>query len=177
MHDQTGKMEHACPCGSGKTYEECCKVFLDGAAWPSDPEQMVRARYSAYVVHNWQFLVDTHLPSEENPALTVDELEERAGDIEWHGLNIVGSGVCGDDEEEERGNPYVDFYAYYYLGNSMRQIGEHSYFTTRDDKLYYTYGVELTPEPIRNEHPKIGRNDPCPCGSGKKYKKCCGKNA
>ncbi|MBW6502633.1 MAG: SEC-C domain-containing protein, partial [Bacteroidales bacterium] len=23
--------------------------------------------------------------------------------------------------------------------------------------------------------PKIGRNDPCPCGSGKKYKKCCGK--
>jgi preprotein translocase subunit SecA len=30
---------------------------------------------------------------------------------------------------------------------------------------------------IRLEHPKVGRNDPCPCGSGKKYKKCCGKNA
>ena len=30
---------------------------------------------------------------------------------------------------------------------------------------------------IRNEGPKIGRNDPCPCGSGKKYKNCCGKNA
>jgi len=30
--------------------------------------------------------------------------------------------------------------------------------------------------PYRREHPKIGRNDPCPCGSGKKYKKCCGKN-
>ncbi len=29
---------------------------------------------------------------------------------------------------------------------------------------------------VRNEHPKIGRNDPCPCGSGKKYKNCCGKN-
>ena len=29
---------------------------------------------------------------------------------------------------------------------------------------------------IRLEHPKVGRNDPCPCGSGKKYKKCCGKN-
>lgn len=29
---------------------------------------------------------------------------------------------------------------------------------------------------IRNEGPKIGRNDPCPCGSGKKYKNCCGKN-
>jgi len=31
------------------------------------------------------------------------------------------------------------------------------------------------PEPIRREEPKIGRNDPCPCGSGKKYKKCCGR--
>jgi len=31
------------------------------------------------------------------------------------------------------------------------------------------------PEPIRREQPKVGRNDPCPCGSGKKYKKCCGR--
>jgi preprotein translocase subunit SecA len=28
-------------------------------------------------------------------------------------------------------------------------------------------------EPIRNREPRIGRNDPCPCGSGKKYKQCC----
>ena len=31
--------------------------------------------------------------------------------------------------------------------------------------------------PIRNDAPKVGRNDPCPCGSGKKYKNCCGRNA
>jgi preprotein translocase subunit SecA len=31
-------------------------------------------------------------------------------------------------------------------------------------------------EPIHNRAPKVGRNDPCPCGSGKKYKKCCGSN-
>ncbi|MBM7070738.1 SEC-C domain-containing protein [Shewanella sp. 202IG2-18] len=30
--------------------------------------------------------------------------------------------------------------------------------------------------PIIRESPKVGRNDPCPCGSGKKFKKCCGKN-
>ena len=30
-------------------------------------------------------------------------------------------------------------------------------------------------EPYRREEPKVGRNDPCPSGSGKKYKKCCGK--
>ena len=31
------------------------------------------------------------------------------------------------------------------------------------------------PPPIRNESDRVGRNDPCPCGSGKKYKKCCGR--
>ena len=36
--------------------------------------------------------------------------------------------------------------------------------------------VPVRPEPVRVEH-KIGRNDPCPCGSGKKYKKCCGKKS
>lgn len=35
---------------------------------------------------------------------------------------------------------------------------------------------ERTQETVRRDHPKIGRNDPCPCGSGKKYKHCCGKN-
>jgi preprotein translocase subunit SecA len=31
--------------------------------------------------------------------------------------------------------------------------------------------------PVRREAPKVGRNDPCPCGSGKKFKSCCGRNA
>ncbi|MFR7989554.1 MAG: preprotein translocase subunit SecA [Anaerovoracaceae bacterium] len=35
---------------------------------------------------------------------------------------------------------------------------------------------EKKQETVRRDHPKIGRNDPCPCGSGKKYKNCCGKN-
>ena len=33
----------------------------------------------------------------------------------------------------------------------------------------------LAPEPLRREAPKVGRNDPCPCGSGKKFKACCGR--
>ena len=36
---------------------------------------------------------------------------------------------------------------------------------------------EQKKEPMRRDQPKVGRNDPCPCGSGKKYKNCCGKNA
>lgn len=32
-------------------------------------------------------------------------------------------------------------------------------------------------ETVKRETPKVGRNEPCPCGSGKKFKKCCGKEA
>jgi uncharacterized protein YecA (UPF0149 family) len=31
--------------------------------------------------------------------------------------------------------------------------------------------------PVRREAPKVGRNEPCPCGSGKKFKSCCGRSA
>ena len=44
--------------------------------------------------------------------------------------------------------------------------------TEQRDKIAFEYREANT---VRSE--KIGRNDPCPCGSGKKYKKCCGKNA
>ena len=47
-----------------------------------------------------------------------------------------------------------------------------------DDDFYPWYTEEQATKivPYVREKPKIGRNDPCPCGSGKKYKKCCGKN-
>ncbi|MCU0639949.1 MAG: SEC-C domain-containing protein, partial [Candidatus Krumholzibacteria bacterium] len=38
-------------------------------------------------------------------------------------------------------------------------------------------GPPVRPVPVQRDMPKVGRNDPCPCGSGKKYKKCCGKTA
>lgn len=47
-----------------------------------------------------------------------------------------------------------------------------SYWDLNDSDDYYDY---VEPEPYKRESPKVGRNDPCPCGSGKKYKKCCGK--
>ena len=45
---------------------------------------------------------------------------------------------------------------------------ERQMFTNRDDSV--------AKEPVKNTEPKVGRNDPCPCGSGKKYKNCCGKD-
>jgi preprotein translocase subunit SecA len=45
----------------------------------------------------------------------------------------------------------------------------------RDQNLVYSAGDGSSGAPSKREAAKVGRNDPCPCGSGKKYKKCCGK--
>jgi preprotein translocase subunit SecA len=44
-----------------------------------------------------------------------------------------------------------------------------------DELATNTSETDLKPRPVVRQTPKVGRNDPCPCGSGKKYKKCCGK--
>jgi preprotein translocase subunit SecA len=47
----------------------------------------------------------------------------------------------------------------------------------KEQKLIFSGGEEpVSKKPVKREDGKIGRNDPCPCGSGKKYKKCCGMN-
>jgi preprotein translocase subunit SecA len=52
-------------------------------------------------------------------------------------------------------------------------------FEPPKDQVAEAGGPEEMPEPVQkpvqSSHPKVGRNDPCPCGSGKKYKKCCGR--
>uniref|UniRef100_A0A7C3UW94 Protein translocase subunit SecA n=1 Tax=Desulfobacca acetoxidans TaxID=60893 RepID=A0A7C3UW94_9BACT len=42
-------------------------------------------------------------------------------------------------------------------------------------QLAYSHGSGDNPRPVQRKQGKVGRNDPCPCGSGKKFKKCCGK--
>ncbi|MEW6210382.1 MAG: preprotein translocase subunit SecA [Acidobacteriota bacterium] len=45
---------------------------------------------------------------------------------------------------------------------------------TKANETAFAGGEEEAPKPMRHKGPRVGRNDPCPCGSGKKYKKCCG---
>ncbi|MDQ7031800.1 MAG: preprotein translocase subunit SecA [Desulfonauticus sp.] len=57
------------------------------------------------------------------------------------------------------------------------QIEEEEFQHKEETDLNFTGAeTESKKQPIRRKTKKIGRNDPCPCGSGKKYKKCCGAN-
>ena len=164
--------EGSCPCGSGLSHDACCGPRLDGTKPPANPVELLRARYSAYCLKKFDYLVDTHLPPEGEEQIPAEVLAEHLQDVTWERLDILEEGY--DDELD---CPFVDFRAVYDMPDAKRMLGERSYFRCVDGSWYYVFGEPLKGESVRRESPKVGRNDPCPCGSGRKYKKCCGRSA
>ena len=66
-----------------------------------------------------------------------------------------------------------------YIDGKLVAAVEEERFVHKDRSAGVTYssgdGEQERPSTMRRDTPKVGRNDECPCGSGKKYKKCCGK--
>jgi len=69
---------------------------------------------------------------------------------------------------------FVDFTAYYNVEGAEQALHEKSEFHRLDGHWLYVRSVRVGPAPVRAQL-KVGRNDPCPCGSGRKYKQCCGR--
>ena len=164
------KNEDLCPCNSGRTYGECCGAILDGGARAETAEALMRARYTAYVTEHIGFLRDSAVKSVQ------EEFDERASTAwsraaEWHGLEIIRTE--GGQKGDKTG--VVEFRATYTANGEFCNHHEVSTFVKERDGWKFEDGELVGETPIVREEPKIGRNDPCPCGSGKKYKKCCGR--
>ena len=162
----------ACPCGSGKTLAACCGPYVAGQAWPENAEALMRSRYTAYALGNYDWLVASTHPS-TRAEVSAEALEEQCRGVRWLRLDVE---KCVDAPEPGSAD-LVEFHALYELDGVVRQLGERSAFLRDGGRLYYVDGTALRPAAYRREAPKVGRNDPCPCGSGKKYKKCCGRAA
>lgn len=165
------KNEDICPCKSGKTFGECCGPIIAGTAQAETAEALMRARYTSYVVGDVNFLKTSMAKSVQ---ADFDEEASRAwiAASRWHGLEIVRTeaGQKGDKEG------VVEFRALYTANDEFCNHHEVSKFVKERGGWKFLDGELVGETPIIREEPKIGRNDPCPCGSGKKYKKCCGKN-
>ncbi len=159
-----------CPCGSGKPYSECCEPFLKGASSPETAEQLMRSRYSAYVVGEVDYIHNTLHP-DHRADHDLDAARKWSRDSEWLGLEIVATSQGGDGDA--RG--VVEFKAGYRDRSGIHQAHEISQFEKVDGKWMYVDGAMPRPDTVVRSGKKVGRNDPCPCGSGKKYKKCCGR--
>jgi len=162
----------SCPCGSGKDYGSCCAPFLLNEAKPKTAEQLMRARYSAYAKNKVEFVGATHYASKGHD-FDIKSAQEWANNSEWDHLEIVN--VEAGQENDERGT--VEFIAHYKINGQA--CAHHEYSEFRKDAgewKYYDGKILSNASTIKREGPKLGRNDPCICGSGKKYKKCCLKN-
>lgn len=158
-----------CPCGSGKDFSVCCEPYIKGQSVPDTAEQLMRSRYSAYATVNVEYLHDSLHPDHQSDH-DINAARKWASDSDWLGLEIVST--SGGGKEDDKG--VVEFKATYREKGKVRTLHEISQFQKVDGKWTYVDGQMPKPETIRIDK-KVGRNDPCPCGSGKKFKKCCGR--
>ena len=148
-------MSHTCPCGSGIALDDCCGKWHQGQPAPS-AERLMRSRYSAYTLGLIDYLVATTLPAQQ-AALDRDSMRAWSLGSTWLGLEVEGSELIDT-------HAFVTFTARWHEGDGEHRHRERSAFVQQAGRWYF---IDPT-VPL-----KAGRNDPCPCGSGQKFKKCC----
>lgn len=158
-----------CPCGSGLSAESCCRPILEGERKAPTAEQLMRARYCAFALGRVDFL-NNSLHPEHRSDHDLEATRRWAENAQWLGLRIVDVDAGGVTDDEG----VVEFVATFKEKGVVRQHHERSRFSKLEDAWYFVDGEMVLPATRINEGPKVGRNDPCPCGSGRKYKKCCG---
>ncbi len=164
-----------CDCGSQKSYSDCCEPYIRGAVFAPSPETLMRSRYTAYCRGAVTYLRDSLAP-EARGDFNEKDVREWSKQSEWLGLEILNA----------KGNT-VEFIAKYKSQGKVLEHHEVSQFRKLEGRWYFVDGESHVHEegkghehhaepqkPIMREAPKVGRNDPCACGSGKKFKKCCG---
>ncbi|MGE4349371.1 MAG: YchJ family protein [Candidatus Berkiella sp.] len=154
-----------CYCCSEKDYQECCEPYHLGTLLPSTPEQLMRSRYSAFAIKNMVY-IETTMKEKALHSADLEQTEEWLKEINWKRLSIIKS------ELPQASSGIVHFIAEYEENGEERRLEEISEFKKIANKWYYVHGRQLNPQQAQSQN-KIGRNDPCPCASGKKYKHCC----
>lgn len=147
-----------CPCGSKTTYQQCCQPLHNQQRLATSPVELMRSRYCAFVIGQFDYLISTH-HLDYRQGLTASQLA--SSKTHWLGLQIINTPLFDTSGE-------VTFKAWYLEDKQIDAIYETSSFVLFDGCWLYTHGQQM--------HTRLpGRNDPCICHSGKKFKQCCAK--
>ncbi len=170
-----------CPCGSEVSFSACCEPFLEGKSFPDTAEKLMRSRYAAFVTKNLEYIQSTMAPAAKKD-FDLDATKHWVETADWKGLKIVSTEKGGPDDTKGM----VEFTATY--SQNGEGIDHHEVSEFRKDKsghwLFFGGEAHTHKEGESHHHDapsaphvrtdaKVGRNDPCSCGSGKKFKKCC----
>tara|TARA_B100000686_G_C16794370_1_gene981199 strand:- start:1690 stop:2160 length:471 start_codon:yes stop_codon:yes gene_type:complete len=155
--------------------------LIRGVISADTAEDLMRSRYSAFALSEWDYLEQTLHPTERS--IETDKSHFKRKETVWTRLEIIRTnGGSSSDIEGE-----VTFAAYFQKNGKSGVLREQSKFLRQDGKWFYSQRLSKAianhtkknsitpPQTFRRDTQKVGRNDPCPCGSGKKFKKCCNK--
>lgn len=159
-----------CPCGSQLEYSACCEPFISGSVIAPTAEKLMRARYSAYAKTAVNFIITTTI-DEKRKECDEKAIREWSENSTWHKLEIIST-EKGSAEDTEG---MVEFIAHFTEADEEKTYHEKGTFKKIDGAWLYVDGDIQKQKPFVRIEDKISRNDPCTCGSGKKFKKCCGK--
>ena len=159
-----------CPCCSGKLYSECCEPIIKGLVKAETPEALMRSRYTAYAKAEIDHLISSTAPSQRE-SIDREEMRSWAERSQWLGLEIISAPAPAVGDK----TGFVEFIARYTDRDTPLEHHERAEFRKINNAWYFYDGKLVQQKPYVRTTPKIERNAPCPCGSGKKYKKCCGK--
>lgn len=110
----------SCPCGSGKNFEECCGRFIEGDDVPATPEELMRSRYSAFVVKDFEYLFETTDPQTRNL------FDHKANEIWAQSVTFTALEIVSTSEEGTKGK--VEFKAHFLEKGSAKTHHEMSRF-------------------------------------------------
>ncbi len=161
-------MSEACPCASGLDFEKCCEPYLSEEKKPTTAVALMRSRYSAYALGTIDYLYKTS-GARVRKEFDAEGSRKWAKSAVWTGIEILS--IEAGQPDDEIG--VVEFIAHYQVKELNFNHHERAEFAKINGEWRFIDGKIFGPPPERREQPKIGRNDPCPCGSGKKHKKCC----
>lgn len=148
-----------CPCCSGQAYRLCCQPLHQGQKAKS-AEILMRSRYTAFVLGKVDYIIETTLPSQQSK-LDRKAIENWSRQTNWNGLEIVRTlPKLGEY------HAMVEFNAYYLVKQQRLSHHELSLFVFQIGTWYF-----LDPTVLE----KVSAKQPCLCGSGQKYKQCCGR--
>ena len=157
--------EAPCPCTSGHPYAQCCRPIHADICVASEPEQVVRARFAAQVLGDVGFFRQS-IVRQHRHSPAVDEFAAMIGQQRYKAITITSSTKTG--WLKRRATVVCRIYQ-----RSGKRLATHAerIHLAREAHAWRVVDIDLiTAEP----KPRLGRNAPCPCGSGKKYKRCCG---
>ena len=160
-----------CSCGTKRPYSDCCEPIIKGALPSPTAETPMRARSTAFARGEIDFLLSSH-HTRTRAQVKRRELEDWSKRSTWTGLEILATEKGA--ETDDTGT--VSFVARYKTGQNATEHREKAQFEREEAQWRFVDGGPITHAPVVRAGPKLGRNDPCHCGSGKKFKKCHGAN-